>query len=212
MESRSVIIIGAGGLGKTALDIFNQSGVVAYCFLDDDKSLKDTEVEGVSVMGTTADSSILTFLGSDCNAFIASDDVKYKKSLVKSLKDDYKAMPINAIHPKASISELAEIGYGNFINTGAVINTGAKVGSHVSIHSNALVDFEAEVGDFVQLGAGTIVNAGVKIEEGAFIGSGVIIVSGVKVGKDARIGAGSVVVEDVKKGTTVFGNPAKKVG
>ena len=212
MESRSVIIIGAKGLGKVALDIFNQSGVVAYCFLDDDASLKDKEVEGVSVLGASDDSAILSFLGNDCNAFIASDDLKYVKSTLKILKEDYKTMPINALHPGATVSGMAIIGYGNLINVGALVNAGATVGNHCLVHSNVLIDFEAEVGDYVQIGAGTTISSGVKIEDDVFIGSGVTIVSGVKIGKGARIGVGSVVVEDVVKGTTVFGNPAAKIG
>lgn len=212
MESRSVIIIGAKGLGKVALDIFNQSGVVAYCFLDDDASLKGKEVEGVSVLGASDDGAILAFLGNDCNAYVASDDLKYAKNIVKTLKDNHETMPINALHPGATVSEMAVIGYGNLINVGAVINAGSTVGNHCLVHSNVLVDFESEVGDFVQIGAGTTISSGVKIEDEVFIGSGVTIVSGVKIGKGARIGVGSVVVEDVAKGATVFGNPATKVG
>lgn len=212
MESRSVIIIGAGGLGKAALDIFNESGVVTYCFLDDNEDLVNQEIEGVSVLGTTEDDAFMKYLGDECNVFIASDESSYKRSMVEMLKEQWKVMPVNAIHPKATVSNLAVIGYGNFINTGAIINAAAVIGNHCSIHSLALVDFEAELSDYVQIGAGTVVGSRVKVGEGAFIGSGVTIVSGVTIGEGARVGAGSVVVENVKDGATVFGNPAMKVG
>ena len=62
MESKSVIIIGAGGLGKVALDIFNQSSVVTYCFLDDAPELLKTEIGEVVVLGRSDDEGLLKFL------------------------------------------------------------------------------------------------------------------------------------------------------
>lgn len=211
MEGKSVIILGAKGLGKVALDIFNQGNVVTYCFLDDDEELHNTEVEGVMVLGSTDDEGLLKYINQDCNVFIASDDMNYKRSIVEMLLEEWKVMPINAIHPQAKVSELAYLGYGNFVNAGVFVNAGAKLNNHCLIHSNSLIDFDAVIEDFVQIGAGTIVNSGVTVGEGAFVGSGVTIVSGIKIGAGARIGAGSVVIENVAEGATVFGNPAKKM-
>lgn len=209
MESKSVIIIGATGLGKVAYDIFNSNNVVVYCFLDDDKKLHDSEIGEVTVMGSSDDVDILKLIGDSCNVFVASDEDKYRKTIVKRIKDGLAVSPVNALHAKAFVSDLAEIGFGNLINSGATINSFARVGSHNIINSGAIIDFEVNIADYVQIGSGSIVNSGVTIEESAFIGSGVTIVSGVTIGKNARIGAGSVVVADVKKGATVFGNPAQ---
>lgn len=206
-----MIIIGAGGLGKVALDIFNQSNVVTYCFLDDAPELLKTEIGEVVVLGRSDDEGLLKFLGDECNAFIASDDTEYKKSLVETLIGKWKSMPINAIHPTAAVSDLASVGYGNLINAGAIVNAASKVQDHCVIHSNALIEYDVKLADYVQVGGGSVINAGVDVGEGAFIGSGVVIVAGVKVGANARIGAGSVVVENVPEGKTVFGNPAKAI-
>lgn len=211
MESKSVIIIGATGLGKVAYDIFNSNSVVVYCFLDDDKKLHDTEIGDVSVMGSSDNMDLLKLIGDTCNVFIASDEDTYRKNVVKRIKEGLSVSPVNALHAQSYVSETAEIGFGNLINSGASVNSFAKIGSHNIINSGVIVDYEASVGDYVQIGTGSIINSGVTIEEGAFIGSGVTIVSGVKIGKKARIGAGSVVVADVKKGATVFGNPAQEL-
>ncbi len=211
MESKSVIIIGATGLGKVAYDIFNSNNVVVYCFLDDDKKLHDTEVGDVSVMGSSDNVDLLKLVGDSCNVFVASDEDTYRKNIVKRIKEGVSVAPINAFHANAYVSETADIGYGNLVNSGASINSFATVGNHNIINSGVIVDFEATVGDYVQIGTGSIINSGVTIEEGAFIGSGVTIVAGVTIGKKARIGAGSVVVADVKNGATVFGNPAQAI-
>ena len=206
-----VIILGAQKLGTAALDIFNSNSVVVYCFLDDDKQLQQQEVNNIAVMSSTEDGEFLKLVGKKCDVFVAADDAASRKGLIKMLKDEYKVVPVNAIHRFSSVSEFAWLGHGNMIAAGAIVNNNAKVGNYTVIHSNAVVDTYAELADHVQVGAGAVINSEVKVEEGAFIGSGAIIVSGVKIGKNARVGAGAVVIADVPAKATVFGNPAAQV-
>lgn len=212
MEIKPVIIFGASGLGKVALEIFESHGVVVYGFLDEDKAKHGNEIGIVSVLGDPEDHGFLKLIGQKCDAFIATDEIEIRKSHTEMLNEKRKVMPINAIHKAALLASNAEIGYGNLINSGARINTMAKIANHCTIHSNVVIDFEATVADYVQIGAGSIINSGVEIGEGTFIGSGAIVVSGVKIGKNARVGAGSVVIKDIGEDETVFGNPAEKVG
>lgn len=206
-----VIIIGAGGIGKAALDIFNSNDVVVFGFLDDNAKLHGEVINEVTVLGSADEDKFLNIIGKTCEAFIAIDENEYRKRIVKLLNDERKVQPMNAVHRRAYVSENAHIGYGNFVNSGATVGTEAHLGNHCIIHSNAVIDFGAHLGDYVQIGAGSIINSSVIIDNEAFVGSGVTIVSGVKIGKKARVGAGSVVVTDVEDGETVFGNPAKKI-
>ena len=206
-----VIIFGANYLGRAAKEIFDRNGNVVYCFLDDNKSLHATEIDNVTVMGSTDDDGYLQLIGKKCEAFVAVDDNKVRKSLVKMLNEVRKTQPVNAIHPTASMASSSSIGHGNFVDAGSQTGAGAEIGSHCIIHANVVVGAETRIGDFVQIGASSTVNSGVVIEDEAFIGSGVIIVSGVTIGKGARVGAGSVVIAPVKPGETVFGNPASTV-
>jgi sugar O-acyltransferase (sialic acid O-acetyltransferase NeuD family) len=208
---KPVVIFGAGGIGKAALEIFQSNKVVVYCFLDDNAALTGTDINGVSVLGKTDQEEYIKIVGPKTEAFVALDDNKYRKAIVEMLIEERKVMPVNAIHHSAYISESAQIGHGNFINMAVNIGTGTKIGSHCILNSNALLDHEVEIEDFVQIGASSIINSGVKIGKNAFIGSGVTIISGVSIGAGARVGAGSVVIADVKKNETVFGNPAKAV-
>ena len=206
-----VIIFGAGGLGKASLEIFQTNGVVVYCFLDDDKRLHGQEIGEISILGSTDDHGYTKFIGKKCDAFVALDETKLRKSNIKMLNERRKVMPLNAVHPQSTISDSAHISYGLFANAGSVIGSFAKVGVGCIIHSNTVVEYEATVGDYVHLGAGTVISAGAEIENEVFIGAGVTIAGPLKIGKGARIGAGSVVIENVKAGATVFGNPAKPV-
>ena len=206
-----VIILGAGGLGKVALEIFNSNEVVVYGFLDDDPKLHGTEINGINVLGSTEDDGFLKLIGKKCEAFVAVDDMKLRESLVELLMERRSVMPINAFHNRCYVSKTATLRHGSLFSADVVINTGASIGSHCIFHSKALVEYEATVGDFVQVGAGSVVGSGTTVGDNVFIGSGVTIVSGITIGKNARIGAGSIVVENIPARATVFGNPAKSI-
>lgn len=211
MDKKPVIILGASDVGVAAKDIFDSNGMIIYCFLDDDDKKHDETIGEVAVLGSTDDQEYLKLIGKKCDAFIASDDIKVRKSLVKMLNEKRKVMPVNAIHKSATISENAALGHGSFINAGVRIATNVKIGNHSLIHTQAVIDPFASLGEHVQVGAGSIINSRVTIEDEVFIGSGATLVSGITIGKGARIGAGSVVIADIAPGTTVFGNPAAPI-
>ncbi|MFT4734052.1 MAG: sugar O-acyltransferase (sialic acid O-acetyltransferase NeuD family) [Algoriphagus sp.] len=206
-----VIIFGAGTLGKTALDIFHENGVMMYGFLDDKEQLHHTEIGTVMVLGSTDNDDILKIIGNKTEAFVALKNKLDRKKVAIMLQEKRKTMPINAIHKAAIVSEEAVIGHGNLISAGSVIGPFSKIGNLNILGSSVSIDTEAEVGDYVEIGSGSNINSKAKIEEGAFLGSNVTVVSGITIGKNARVGAGSVVIENVAENTTVFGNPAKKM-
>jgi len=206
-----VLIFGAGDLGVQALDIFRRNNVLVYGLLDDHKELHGKQFGEVSVLGDTDDTAFLNILGEKCEAFIAIGERSVRERLVETLTDDYKSMPVNAVHDTAVISDMAAIGHGNLIGARVTIGPKSQIGHHCLIQTASVIDNSAQIGDYVTIGAGAIINDRVKIGDGVFIGSGAIIVAGIEIGKNARIGAGSVVVENVAAKATYFGNPAKKV-
>lgn len=206
-----VIIFGATALGRAAKEIFESNGNVVYGFLDDTKALHNKEIDESFVLGSTDDDGFLKLIGKKCEAFIAVDDNRLRKNLVKMLNDVRKMQPVNAIHKTVSISNHVEMGHGNMIDQGSMIGVGTKLSSYAMIQSGCVIGAEVTLGNYVQIGSGSVISAGVIIEDEAFIGSGVTVVSGVTIGKGARVGVGSVVIAPVKAGETVFGNPAQTV-
>lgn len=206
-----VLIFGAGDLGMQALDIFRRNNVLVYGLLDDHQELHGKEFGEVSVLGNTDDTGFLSILGTKCEAFIAIGERSVRERLVETLNEEYKSMPVNAVHDSAIISGIAAVGHGNLIGARATIGAQSVIGHHCLIQTGAIVDTSVRVGDFVTIGAGAVINDRVKLGDGVFIGSGAVIVAGIEIGKNARIGAGSVVVENVPAGATYFGNPARKI-
>lgn len=205
------MIFGAGSLGLAALDLFQRNNVVVYGLLDDDKGLHGSEFGDVSVLGETDDDGFLKLVGQKCEAFVAIADGRVRRRLVKMLNERRKVQPVNAIHDTAVVSAMATLGHGNLIAARVVVNPYAEVGQHCIIQSGTVIDSRAKLGDYIHVGTGCLINSGAVLEEGAFIGTGATIIAGITIGKNARVGAGSVVVENVDAGTTVFGNPAKKL-
>jgi len=206
-----VIIFGANAIGRVAKEIFERNKVVVFGFLDDNKKLHHTELDDIVVLGSTDDEELLKLIGKKCECFVAIDDNRLKKTIVKSLNEDRKIQPANAIHERAMVSTKSEIGHGNLIDNGVILSVGCKVGSHNIFNAACVIGVETKMGDFVQVGSGCNIGHEVTLEDEVFIGAGATIVSGVSIGKGARIGAGSVVVSSVGAGDTLFGNPAQKI-
>lgn len=206
-----VLILGAGYIGRQAKEILESNGNVVYGFLDDNKKLHNTEIDNVTVLGSTDDEAFLKMVGKKCDVVVALDENKVRKSLVALLNEEYKAQPVNVIPATANIPSSTDMGHGNFVDHGVKFGPGSSIGNHCILQANVIIGTEAKLGDFVQVGAGSIVNAGSEIEEGVFIGSGVTIVSGITIGKGARVAAGSVVMTHIHAGETFMGNPAEKV-
>lgn len=206
-----VIILGAQTVGIASLDAFLSNDVVVYCLLDDDQKLQGTELLDVPVMGNTDDGELLKLLGKKCEVFVATEDTASRRSLTEMLRTEYEAVPVNAIHERASVSIHATLGHGNYVGPNAVVAATASLGNGCLLGPNAVVEARATVGDYAQLGSGALLGADVHVGEQAFVGAGAVVVAGVKIGDKARVGAGSVVVADVPNGQTVFGNPAVRV-
>ncbi len=209
--NKPIIILGAGSIGKSAMEAFLSNEVLVYGFLDDDSSLQGKAIGEVEVMGTLEDQAYLSIIGSECEAFVAMEEIEIRRNLVQMLTDERKVMPVNAIHDSAILASSAQIGHGNYVGAGVIVGSYAELGNHLIINSGAIINHDVKLGNYTQVGAGSVINSGAQIGEEVFVGSGVTLVSGIKVGSGARIGAGSVVIKNVDEGQTVFGNPAEPV-
>lgn len=209
--NKPIIILGAGSIGKSAMEAFLSNDVLVYGFLDDDSSLQGKEIGEVEVMGKLDDQTYLSVIGGECEAFVAMEEIEIRRNLVQMLIDERKVMPVNAIHDSAILASSAQIGHGNYIGAGVIVGSYAALENHLIINPGAIINHDVKLGNYTLVGAGSVINSGVQIEEEVFIGSGVTVVSGIKVGSGARIGAGSVVIKNIDEGQTVFGNPAEPV-
>lgn len=206
---KPIVIFGAKGLAFTVLDSCHASGRIVYCLLDEDEALHGQELGDISIMGGFDHQEILNILGEKCGAFVALASREAHESCTQQLIKAHKTMPVNVIHPKASVSAHAIMGHGNLIAANVCLEGSANVGSHCQLMPNVTIHYDVKIGDYAQLGASATIGAGAQIGQGAVLGQNVSVAPGVQIGANAQVGHGSVVLSDIEAGKIAFGVPAK---
>ncbi len=118
---------------------------------------------------------------------------------------------IELIHNTARLYTNAKIGKGNFIGAYSVIGNDATVGDYNMIQSYTVIGHDAVIGNWNRIDTHVTCVGGIVVEDEVNIHTGAIISHNVRVETGAHVGAGSFVIRKVKAGTTVFGNPARKL-
>ena len=118
---------------------------------------------------------------------------------------------INVIHRTARLLTNVVIGKGNFIGADTVIGNDVVIGNYNMIQSYTIIGHDVRMGDFNRIDTRVTCVGGVVIEDEVIIHTSAVINHKVTVGSKSRVAALSFVIKDVKPGTTVIGNPAKRL-
>lgn len=206
---KDIIIVGAGGFGREAVDIINAINKVEMTwrikgFIDDNLHALDNVRCKYSIIGTISE-----WIPSEDETFVmgvAAPSTK-EKIVTKLLARGAKFTTL--IHPAAQISEQAIIGNGCVIGGHSGIGDCAEIGDFVNV-AGSMVGQDSVIGDFsTTTGFANIVSA--RLGKGVMVGSHAVILNKIQVGDYAVIGVGSIVVRNVKAGSKVFGYPAKTI-
>lgn len=138
----------------------------------------------------------------DC-LHVAIGENRKRLDLFNRLREQY-AMPV-IVHPRAVISEHAEIGPGTAVLANAVVNIDAVVGNCCIINTGAVVEHDCVLGDGVHISPNATLAGGVRVGEAAWVGMGACVLQGRTLGANCIVGASSVILRDVCDNTTVRG-------
>ena len=103
------------------------------------------------------------------------------------------------------------IGAGCVLYWNVGVSVNCKIGDGVLLNDSVKLGHDVVIGDYTAIMPGTSISGGCVIGEEVNIGGHAFVVPGKKVGNKARIAAGSVVFTNVRAGTTVLGNPARRM-
>ena len=163
---KTLLILGAGGYGKTIADLAAQLGEYdRIAFLDDGRS-------GEDIWGSCAD--FLRFSGENVHMYPAFGNNAIRMQWLKTLKEADVFIP-SLVHPRAYVSLRAKIGTGSMVLPMAVVNTGVTVEDGCIINIGALIDHDSVIGEGTHLAPGAIVKAENRIPAGVKIDSGMVI-------------------------------------
>lgn len=183
MPASRLLIVGAGGHGRSVAEAAMLSGQYVLAGFVDDGMAVGSPMWQTSVLGGTADLKAYAAL---CDkVVVAIGNNALRESLVTQLMGlGFELTTV--IHPKAIVSPSAVIGQGCAIMAGAIVGTEAQLGLGVIVNCGSVVDHHAQVHDFGHLG----VNA--CMAGGAVLGRGAWIQAGCALGYGAQVPAGAV--------------------
>ena len=207
---KTLIIVGAGGLGSEVVDAVRES--MPECYSDigfvDDAVPANRIVHGVRVIG---DRSVLRDVRPESvDLCIAIGDPPARRSLTE-LAEGYGHGIIRVIDRTSLIRPSATVGEGAIIGARAVVSSNASIGAHSAINIGAVIGHAVSIGRYAVIGAGALISGGACVGEGALIGAGASILLGKTVGDWATVAMGAAVFTEVAAGTTVLGNPARVI-
>ena len=207
---KKLIIIGAGGMGRTIYS--NALESVGYGelfkvrgFIDDNLNALD-EYEGYPpIIGTIKD-----YQPQEADVFVSSIGGSARRPCMEEIIRRGGEF-IELVHKTARIYHNAKLGRGNFIGAYSVIGNDAIVGDYNMIQSYTVIGHDVKIGNWNRIDTHVTCVGGIVIEDETNIHTSAVISHGVTVGSGAHVGALSFVIRKVKAGTTVCGNPAKRL-
>lgn len=183
-----LLVVGAGGHGRSVAEAALLSGQYALAGFVDDGLAVGTPIGHTSVVGSTADLSAYANLCEQ--VIVAIGNNALRESLVTRLVAlGFELATI--IHPKAIVSPSAVLGQGCAVMAGGIVGTEAVLGLGAIVNCGAVVDHHAQVHDFGHLG----VNA--CMAGGAILGRKAWMQAGSALGYGAQVSAGTVLAPGV---------------
>ena len=162
-ESKSLLIIGAGGHGRVASEVAEACGY-KVSFLDDQS--------GKGVVGTLSDIEEVKDLFDEF--FVGIGNNSKRQSLQEELEQ--KDLHVATLaHPTAYVSPTATVDAGTIIEPKAIVNTNSMIRKGCIISVGAIVDHDAVIGAYAHVNAGAICKGGAKVEPYTRLEAGEVI-------------------------------------
>jgi sugar O-acyltransferase (sialic acid O-acetyltransferase NeuD family) len=204
-----LVVLGAGGHGREALDIV----------ADINQVVPTWEVLGVLDDGAP-DPSLLARVGvrhlgpTDLLADLAAAYVIGigRGSLRRHFDEratGWGRTPATLVHPRACVGRDVVLGPGAVVAAQANVTTNIRFGRHVHVNVASTVGHDCRLADYVTIAPGARLCGTVTIGSDVFIGTGSIVIQNLTVGARTTIGAGTVVLNDLPAEVVAAGVPAR---
>ena len=161
-----LLILGAGGYGKTVADLAAQLGQYdAVHFLDDGQT-------GPHILGKCCE--FAAYMDGHTHVYPAFGNNTVRMQWIERLRSQNVCVP-TLVHPRAYVSPTAALEDGVTVLPMAVVNTGVTVETGCIINIGALIDHDSVIGQGCHLAPGAIVKAENRVPPGTKVESGTVV-------------------------------------
>ena len=178
MTKSRLLIVGAGGHGRSVAEAVLAAGEFDLAGFVDDAAPGLAQVWHLAVLGNTAD--LTHYRMHADHAIVAVGNNAVRESLCsRLLAAGFDLASI--VHPRAMVSPRATIGPGCTIMAGAIVGTEAHLGCGVIVNCGAVVDHNALVHDYAHLAVNAAMAGGSELGRSAWMQAGSALGYGSKV-------------------------------
>jgi sugar O-acyltransferase (sialic acid O-acetyltransferase NeuD family) len=213
--ARPVVVIGAGGFGREALDVVEAVNAVATNPVFDvlgvvDDAPSEVNLERLRRRGATYRGTLADWLDRSVDAgVVIGVGAPAARRRLDEMLTGAGLDAVTVVHPAAGVGSATRLGAGTVVCAGAQVSTDVTTGRHVHVNPNATIGHDTVLEDYVSVNPAATVSGECRIGAEVLVGAGATILQGLEVGAGAVVGAAACVVRDVRPGVVVKGVPAR---
>ena len=207
---KKLVIIGAGGMGRTMYDLAKESHGFGeefeiVGFIDDNIHALDGFENYPPIIGTIND-----YVPRREDVFVCSIGGHSRRGCIEKMIDRG-AEFIPLIHKTARIGTNVHMGKGTLVGTYTTIAADAELGDYNFIQSLTIIGHDCRIGSWNRIDSQVMMVGATTMGDNNMIHTGAMINHNVHIGNDCTIGACSFVTMDVESGSTLVTFPARRL-
>lgn len=207
---KNLIIIGAGGMGRTMYDLARESHGYGTefeiaGFIDDNLEALAGFENYPPMLGTISD-----YVPKENEVFVCSIGGHFRKKCIETLLSRG-AEFIPLIHNTARVGTNVKMGRGTLVGTYTTIAADAELGDYNFIQSLTIIGHDCKIGSWNRIDSQVMMVGATTLGDNNMIHTGAMINHNVHIGDDCTIGACSFVTMNVESGSTLFSAPARRL-